>query len=156
MGQFLNPGWAACLCTKQSGAWALEKSLTRPSFFLYFREIRKKGSHWPGGQSAPRLYNRCNLCPCAGPHMWASAAVARVQVLQNSGSWMVVLRFTTLSARDSQWRNLRKKNYRERSNIKSACQSTDGLSATQNGRGAAERTSYQDSKTYRRTHWNSP
>ena len=48
-------------------AWALEKSLMRPSFFLYFREIRKKRSHWPGGQSAPRLYNSYNLCPCARP-----------------------------------------------------------------------------------------
>ena len=47
-------------------------------------------------------------------------ARARVQVLQNSGSRMVVLRFTTLSARDRHWRNPRKKNYREHSNIKSA------------------------------------
>ena len=43
------------------------KSLTRPSFFLYFREIRNKQSHWPGGQSAPKLYNLYNLCPCARP-----------------------------------------------------------------------------------------
>ena len=57
--------YAASAC--QSGAWALKKSLMRPSFFLYFREIRKKQSHWPGGQSAPRLYNRYNLCPCARP-----------------------------------------------------------------------------------------
>ena len=52
--------------TYQSWAW----SLTRPSFFLYFREIRNKRSHWPqwpGGQSAPRLYNCYNLCPCARP-----------------------------------------------------------------------------------------
>ena len=47
--------------------WALEESRTRPSFFLYFREVRNKRSHWPGGQSAPRLYNRYNLCPCARP-----------------------------------------------------------------------------------------
>ena len=56
-----------CRCPVQPGAWALEKSLTRPSFFLYFREIRKKRSHRPGGQSAPRLYNRYNHCPCARP-----------------------------------------------------------------------------------------
>ena len=37
----------------QPGAWALEKSLTRPLCFLYFREIGGKRSHWPGGQSAP-------------------------------------------------------------------------------------------------------
>ena len=52
---------------RQPGAWALEKSLTRPSLFLYFREIRKKRSHWPDGQSAPWLYNRYNLCLCARP-----------------------------------------------------------------------------------------
>ena len=46
-------------------------------------------------------------------------ARARVQVLQNSGSQMVVLRFTTLSAWDSHLQNARKKNYRELSNIKS-------------------------------------
>ena len=59
-----------------------------------------------------------------GQHMWASAdpgpTTKLTQVLQNSASWMVVLRFTTLSARDRHWRNPRKKNYRERSNIKSA------------------------------------
>ena len=51
----------------QSWAWALEKYLIRPSFFLYFREIRNKWSHWPGGQSAPRLYYCFNLCSCARP-----------------------------------------------------------------------------------------
>ena len=51
----------------QSWAWALKKSLhvTRPSSFLYFQEIRNKWSQWPGSQSAPRLYNRCNLCQCS-------------------------------------------------------------------------------------------
>ena len=39
----------------------------RPSFFLYFREFRKTRSHGPGSQSAPRLYNRYNLCQCARP-----------------------------------------------------------------------------------------
>ena len=34
---------------------------------------------------------------------------------------MVVLRFTTLSVLDCHWRNPRRKNHRERSNIKSAC-----------------------------------
>ena len=43
------------------------KSLTRPSFFLYFREFMNKQSHLPCGQSAPTLYNRYNLCPCARP-----------------------------------------------------------------------------------------
>ena len=44
-----------------------ESSGSRAVFFLIFREIRKKRSHWLGGQSAPRLYNRYNLCPCAKP-----------------------------------------------------------------------------------------
>ena len=52
------------------------RGMTRMSFrkvsheafvFLYFREIRKNRSHRPGGQSAPRLCNRYNLCPCARP-----------------------------------------------------------------------------------------
>ena len=42
------------------------------------------------------------------------------------GSQMVVLRFTTLSARDRHWRNPRRKNYREHSNIKSVCVSALG------------------------------
>ena len=112
----------------QSGAWALDKSFTRPSFFLYFWEIKKKRSHWPGGQSdpsqIPRLYNCYNLCPCARrAHVGKCGPRVRVQVLQYSGSGtsgMVVLRFTTLFARDRHWRNPRKKNNRERSNKKSA------------------------------------
>ena len=43
---------------------------------------------------------------------------AWVQVLQNSASRMVVLRFATLSARGCHRRNPREKNYREHSNIK--------------------------------------
>ena len=43
-------------------------------------------------------------------------ARAQVQVLQTSGSQMIVLRFTALSERDCHWQNPRKKN-RERSNI---------------------------------------
>ena len=101
----------------QSGAWALDKSFTRPSFFLYFWEIKKKRSHWPGGQSdpsqIPRLYNCYNLCPCARrAHVGKCGPRVRVQVLQYSGSGtsgMVVLRFTTLFARDRHWRNPRKK-----------------------------------------------
>ena len=41
--------------------------------------------------------------------------------LQNSGSRMFMLRVKTLSVRDCNWRNPRKKNYRECSNIKSEC-----------------------------------
>ena len=95
------------------GAWALKKSWTRPLLFLYFREIRKKRSHWPGGQSDLRLYNSYNLCPLARPaHVgeYGPTAQAQVQVLKKKkGSWMIVLRYTTLSARESYWRNPRKK-----------------------------------------------
>ena len=72
----------------------------RPSFFLYFPEIRNKRSNWSGAQSGPRLYDCYNLCPCPRPAARTVLALARVPVLQASESWMVVLRFTTLSARD--------------------------------------------------------
>ena len=58
-------------------------------------------------------------------------ARARVQVLQNSGSRMIVFRFTTLSARDRHWRNPRKKNYRERNNTNARDSAlTDSLQLT--------------------------
>ena len=64
--------YAASAC--QSGAWALKKSLMRPSFFLYFREIRKKQSHSPGGQSPPNSSTIAIISAHApGLHMWASA-----------------------------------------------------------------------------------
>ena len=59
--------WTPALQLKSVWGMSLEKSLMRPSFFLYFRKIRNKRSHWPGGQLAPRLYNCYNLCPCARP-----------------------------------------------------------------------------------------
>ena len=93
------------VCSVFSGNQEKTKPLTR-------RSVSSK---------TPRLYNCSNLCPCARPaHVGELRALARVQVFQNSGSQMVVLRFTTLSARDLHWRNPRKKNYRERSNMKSA------------------------------------
>ena len=68
----------------------------RPSFFLYFWEIRKKQSSWPGGQSAQRLYNCYNLCPCARPahvhNVTQVLTLAQVQVLQNSASQIFLLR----------------------------------------------------------------
>ena len=73
-------------------------------------------------------YNSHNHCPCARPaHMAESWPQARLKVLQNSGSWMLILRLRvkTLSARDCYWRNSR--NYRERSNIKAR---VSGISET--------------------------
>ena len=69
--------------------------------------------------SSEALQSLQSLAMCQASTSGQVLARARVQVLQNSGSRMVVLRFTTLSARDRHWRNPRKKNYRERSNIKS-------------------------------------
>ena len=43
---------------------------------------------------------------------------ARLQVLQNSGGRMFILRIKTVSTRDCHWLNPREKNYRERNNIK--------------------------------------
>ena len=110
----LSLAWLPQISLLAPGAWALKKSLTRPLPFLYFREIRKKRSHWPGGQSDLRLYNSYNLCPLARPaHVgeYGPTAQAQVQVLKKKkGSWTIVLRYTTLSARESYWRNPRKKN----------------------------------------------
>ena len=65
-----------------------------------FREIRNKWSHWLGSQSAPIATISANV---PYQHIRRVLARARVQVLQNSGSRMVVLRFTTLSALDRHW-----------------------------------------------------
>ena len=104
---------------------SLRKSLTRLSFFLYFRKIRKKTKPltWQSVSSEELSTIAIISANVPVPHMWARA---RVQVCQNSGSQMIVLRFTTLSARNRHWRNPRKKNYRERSNIKSAVSALTG------------------------------
>ena len=62
-----------------------------------------------------------SLVMCQASTSGQVLALARVQVLQNSGSLMVVLRFTTLSALDCHWhwRNPRKKNRAQE--YKSAC-----------------------------------
>ena len=109
----------------QPGAWALGKpeSLTRPCFFCIFE---KSGKIEPNDLAVSQLRGSKIAVISAhvpGQHMWASLGVlarALVQVLQNSGSRMVVLRFTTLSARDRHWRNPREFFFRECSNIKSA------------------------------------
>ena len=71
-------------------------------------------------------------------HVAESGPLALLQVLQNSGSLMFMLRVKTLSARDRHWRNSREKIVESTAIQKHACHSTDGLSATENGRGAAE------------------
>ena len=61
-----------------------------------------------------RLYNSYNRCPCTRPaHVALSEPLARHQVLQNSGSLILMLRVKTLSAWDCHWRKLRERNFRE-------------------------------------------
>ena len=74
---------------------------------------------------APRLYNRYNHPPCARQHMWPSPGpswpLVRLQVPQNSGSQMFMLRVKTLLATDE---IQEEENYRERGKISalvSAC-----------------------------------
>ena len=86
----------------QSGAWALEvrKVFYGAFIFSVFWRIRNKWSHWPGGQSAPRLYNHYNLCPCARPaHVWPGPR----------------FKFSTLLTKS------KKRNYKELSNMKTIC-----------------------------------
>ena len=82
-------------------------------------------------------YNHAHTPGPAWPaHAAESGPRARLQVLQNSGSRMFMFRVKTLSARDRHWRNPKKKKAQQYK--KRVCQCTDGLSATQNGHGAAE------------------
>ena len=69
---------------KQSGARALQKSLMRP--FLYFREIRATDLAVSQLRGSTIALISAHV---PGQHMWASVARALVQVLQNSGSWVV-------------------------------------------------------------------
>ena len=112
----------------QPGVWALEKSLMRLffSFFLCFREIRKKLSHWPGGQLAPRLYNSSgyNLCPCAGPaHVGEGQGPSSSSPKQWKSDGRVKA-YNSVCARSPFDEIQERKNYREHSNIISAHVST--------------------------------
>ena len=61
------------------------------------------------GHIALRLYNRYTHCPWARPaHVAESGRWTRLQVLQNSGSQMWMVRVKTLSARDRHWQNAKK------------------------------------------------
>ena len=67
----LHRGILNCCC-RQPWAWALEKSLKRPSFFLYFRERKNEATDLAVSQlrgSAIAIIS----AHVAGPHMWASA-----------------------------------------------------------------------------------
>ena len=57
--------------------------------------------HAFSGQIALRLYNHCNHYLCPRPaHVAYSGPLARLQVLQNSGCWMLMTRVKTILARD--------------------------------------------------------
>ena len=142
----------------QSEAWALEKSFTKPSFFLYFREIRNKRSNWPGGQSAPRHYNSYNLCLCAKPayvgECWPGPEFKFSKTVEVGWSCSNLQLCQREIATDE---IQERKKDREHSKIKSARVCTDGLSATQNGRRAAERLcTHRESNPSRKTHCASP
>ena len=94
-------------CTAfQSRAWTLGKSLKRPSCFLYFREIRNKQRHWPGGQSALRLYNSYDLCPSARPaHVGECGPGPAFKI---SKTVEVAFKSDLQSVRDRHWRNSRR------------------------------------------------
>ena len=111
-------------------------------FFSIFDHSRRKNGKDFSCTFATRQYNRNNHCPCARPaHVAESRPRAWLQVFQTSGSWMFMLRVQNsnpVSARSPLTKfNNKKKNW-ERSNIKAARVCADGLSATQNGREAAE------------------
>ena len=90
----------------------IEKPAPWPLFFIIFDNSRAKDGQALSCTFAPRLYNSSGHCPCTRPaHVAESRPLARlqVQVLQNSGSRMFMLRVKTLLTRDRHWRNLREK-----------------------------------------------
>ena len=75
-----------------------------PLYFKYFRQF--KGKQWPSLSVAfaLRLYNSYDHCVIIiitpMRHLVESGPLTRLQVLQNSGSRMFMLRVKTLSERD--------------------------------------------------------
>ena len=89
--------------------WGLKNPQHGPLFFKYFRQFKEKRR-----QALLWLVLGCDR----PAHVAESGPLAWLQVLQNSGSRMFMLSVKTLSARDRHWLNPRKRNYRERGNIK--------------------------------------
>ena len=112
----------------------VEKPSALATVFSVFSTIQGKTmaiGHAFSGQIALRLYNHCNHYLCPRPaHVAYSGPLARLQVLQNSGCWMLMTRVKTILARDHHWQNLGKKNLGSTEIEKLSWQSTDGLSAT--------------------------
>ena len=158
-GHLLAAPFSEDSCASQPRAWALKKSLTRPSFFLYIREIRKnKATDLAVSQLRGSIIAVISAhVPLCQAHTWASAGLGpNSSSLKQWKSYGPVEIYNYVSARSPLTKF--KKKIIERAAIKKReCQCTDELtqlSTTQNGRGAAERFStYQESNPCRPTLW---
>ena len=100
---------------------------------------RPCGVTWDAGQSALRLYNGYNLCLCAMPaHLGQGPSSSSPKQWKSDGRVKI---YNSVSARSPLTKSKKKKILESAAIYKCACQCTDGLSAAQNGRGAAERFS---------------
>ena len=139
-----------------------EKSLLRGlRFFCIFE---KSGKNEATDLAVSQLWGSTIAIISAyvpGQHMWASAG-HRGQGPSSSSprQWKLdgcVKIYNSVRARSPLTKSKKKKLWRAQQYKKRSCQCTDGLSATQNGRGAAERFStHQESNPYRPTHCDSP
>ena len=79
--------------------WELKYPQSSPLFSSSFDNSRKNNGQAYFVTFAPRLYNSYNHAHAQGPHMWPSPGpLARLQVLQNSGSQILMLWVKALSA----------------------------------------------------------
>ena len=114
--------WTSWICENHSGGWRLENPLAWPSFFKYFRQFKEKQRQGTFAILALRLYNCYNHAHVPGQHMWQSP-----DPRQGSKCSKTVEVRCSYSELKSCQREIatdkiqEKKNYWERSNIKSAC-----------------------------------
>ena len=133
--------------TRQCGAWPFERSLTRPTFLISWI-VENNAASWTGtGSEQLRGFTITIITAHSPGPAWPAHTMSeygpqsRRQVHQNSGSRMFLSRVKTLSAaaRESYWQNSRGNfgeiDIQSSAIWKCACQSADGLSATQNGQG---------------------
>ena len=124
----------------QSGGWGLKNPHCRPLFSNIWQFKEKQ---WPGTSAilALRFYNRCNHARLQGPHMWLSPGPgpdSKCSKTVEAGCSCYELKPSACHCEIVTDKIQEEENYREHSNITSACQCTDGLSATQSGLAAAE------------------
>ena len=99
----------------------------RPSFFLYFREIRNKRSHRPGRGSTLTIAIISAHMP--GLHIWASAGPGPSSSSPKQWESDGCVKIYNSCQREISTDEIQEeKNYREHSNIKSECQCIDRLS----------------------------